>query len=146
MDVRQFKTCLMVHGGDLRRWPEETRRSALRALAQSAELRSLWEAHARFEETLRARGYEEPSSDSGERIIAAVLRRKGRAPFRFFSFLSECFSEFSLPDPLLTGGLILLVGIVIGVLNPIELGFSEPERARESVHLQAFLYDQEEAP
>jgi hypothetical protein len=74
-NLEEFKEKLLVYGADVHKWPRGEREAVLEALETSPELRALLAEEDRFEQVLRTRKYEEPSSDLAERIIAAAQPR-----------------------------------------------------------------------
>jgi hypothetical protein len=142
MDAEQFRECLLVYGADVLRWPDEIRQAGLELLGRSLECRSLQEYHARFEEVLRARRYEEPTPDLARRIISAALRRRKKPSPGLAAFLAACFADFRLPKPVLTAVAVLIVGFVVGFLLSPEQGLVGQEQS----DLQEFLYAAREVP
>jgi hypothetical protein len=143
MDTKEFQENLLVYGADLDQWPEEGRLRGMESLKNSSELQELLREQEEFEKLLKARRYEEPSGNFAERIIAAtLLHQKEKTLSGFRSFFSRLLvEEFRLPKPVLAAVSIsmvtvLLVGFVIGFLNPTGSLMTE----QEQTSLQEFLY------
>jgi len=135
MDAEQFRECLLIHGADVQRWPEEIRRAGIEALDRSLECRSMQEECRQFEAILRSRAFEAPSPDLAFRIVSAAWRRERKASPGVIEFLAACFQDLRLPAPVLTAAAVLILGVVIGLLLP-----TEPVPAdSESAEVQTFL-------
>jgi hypothetical protein len=141
MDAERFRECLLVHGAELHRWPEDIRQSGLDAMERSLECRSLQDECRQFESILRSRVFEDPSQDLAVRIVSAARRTERRASPRVMEFLAACFQDLRLPAPVLTAAAVLIIGVVIGLLLP-----TEPLPAdSESAEVQTFLDSATEA-
>jgi hypothetical protein len=53
----EFRENLLLHGADLRQWPEEARKAGLEWMRESVEPRRLLAEEERFEEILRERRF-----------------------------------------------------------------------------------------
>lgn len=140
MNPKQFKENLLVYGSDVHKWPQDIKQTGLKALQTSAELRVLLADEEHFEQVLKTRKYEEPSSDLAGRIISAsqAKKRVRRGLGRFFS---ELLWEFSLPKPAMTAVYVslifaLIIGFAIGFLDVTGSVSTE----QYQTNLQEFLY------
>jgi hypothetical protein len=143
MDRKEFTNNLLLYGADIHQWPEEVRKAGFAALEASAEIKDLCKEHEYFEKVLRARGYEEPSHDLAERIIASSERHQ-QYPVGLVSFLSALLNDLHFPRQALSTLsvlilLILMVGFAIGFLTPFESSVTD---AQEATNLQSFLYEE----
>lgn len=141
MNPKQFKENLLVYGSDVQKWPQDIKQARLKALQTSAELRVLLAHEEQFEQVLKTRRYEEPSSDLAERIILASQAKKKRVRRSLGRFFSELLWEFSLPRPAMTAVYVsvifaLIIGFAIGFLNVTESVSTE----QYQTNLQEFLY------
>ena len=112
-----------MYGADVRGWPKDIRSSGLKALDSSPELLKLVEEEERFEEVLKTRKYEEPSSNLAGRIVSAALPKKKKAQRNLGVFFSEVLREFSLSRRAFTAVSVsliftLIIGFTIGFSNP----------------------------
>jgi hypothetical protein len=138
MDLKQFKTNVLVHGSDVRNWPEDIRESGQRALDSSAEFRALLGDEERFEAVLKTRRYEEPDRDLAERIISASVYKKKKAQHIFRGFFSDLLWEFSLPGPARTA---VFVSLIVALIIGFAVGFSDPTGTMPAEQYQANLED-----
>jgi len=141
MNPKQFKENLLVYGSDVQKWPQDITQAGLKALQTSAELRVLLAHEEHFEQVLKTRKYEEPSSDLAERIILASQAKKKGVRRSLGRFFSELLWEFSLPKPAITAVYVslifaLIIGFAIGFLNVTESVSTE----QYQTNLQEFLY------
>lgn len=141
MDMKKFEENLLLYGTNVNHWPEEIRQAGLEALESSSEIKALLAEHEHFERVLRARSYEEPSNNLAQRIISASLQQEQKASRSPGSFLSVLLNELHFPKPALTALsmamiLLLIIGFVIGFLNPSDSVLN----AQEETGLHAFLY------
>lgn len=136
MNGKQFKKYLLVYGADVHQWPEDIRGAALEALADSSELRVLRADQEQFESVLKNRSYKEPRSTLAQRIISASLRDQKSESLSRGAFFSELLAGFSLRRWALTVIAVLIIGFIIGVVNPMgSLVAEDPQ-----TNLQEFLY------
>jgi hypothetical protein len=135
MDEKQFKKYLLVYGADVHQWPKEVRGAALEALADSSELRTLQADQAGFEGVLKSRTYQEPRGTLAQRIISASRQDRNGA------FFSELLAGFSLRRWALIAIAVLIIGFIIGLVNPIGSLVAEETQT----NLQEFLYYEGEA-
>jgi hypothetical protein len=135
MDGKEFKRYLLVYGADVHQWPQEIRGAALEALADSSELQALQADYEGFERALKGRSYQEPRGTLAQRIISASLRDRNGA------FLSELLAGFSLRRWALIAIAVLIIGFIIGLVNPLGSLVAEETQT----NLQEFLYYEGEA-
>lgn len=137
--MKKFKENLLLYGANVNHWPEELRQAGLEALESSSEIKALLAEHEHFERVLRARSYETPSNNLAQRIISS-LQQEQKASRSLGSFLSALLNEVRFPKPALTAlsivMILLVIGFVIGFLNPSESVLT----GHEDTSLQAFLY------
>jgi hypothetical protein len=141
MDEKQFKKYLLVYGADVHQWPEEIRGTAVEALADSSELRALQADHEGFEGVLTSRSYQEPPSTLAQRIISASQQGRKRTSLSRGAFFSELLAGFSLRRWALIAIAVLIIGFIIGLVNPIGSLVAEETQT----DLQEFLYYEGEA-
>lgn len=144
MDKKQFKEYLLLYGAEIHSWPEEIMRSGLEALEKSPDFKILLKEHEHFESILNTRTYEKPSNHFTERIISTSLHKKQKS-FTLSSFVSALMNEFRFPKPALTTLsalmiLLLIIGFIIGFLNPL----GSVSTSNDETSLQAFLYYEED--
>lgn len=144
MDKNQFKESLLLYGADLHSWPEEIMREGLEALEKFPDFKLLLMEQEQFETFLHTRKYEKPSNGFAERIISTSLHKKQKSS-AFRSFVSAFTNDFRFPEPVRTAVpvliiLLLVVGFIIGFLNPSE----SVSTANDETNLQAFLYYEED--
>ena len=135
MDAKQFEKYLLVYGADVHQWPEGIRGTALEALAGSSELQALQADHEGFERVLTGRTYQGPRGTLAQRIISASLQDRNGA------FFSELLAGFSLRRWALIAIAVLIIGFIIGLVNPIGSLVAEETQT----NLQEFLYYEGEA-
>jgi hypothetical protein len=142
MDPKHFKENILLYGVDLHQWPGEIRQAGIEALQKSSELQALLAEYEQFERTLKARKYEEPNDNLGQRIVSLSLHQDKKSPFSLGLFLSRLFAgEFYLSKPALIAVSILMIGaLMIGFL----IGFSSPTSTtltdQRQANLQEFLH------
>jgi len=141
MDGKQFKKYLLVYGADVHQWPEEIRGTALEALADSSELQALKADHEDFESVLTSRSYQEPRGTLTQRIISSSLQDRRRASLSHGAFFPELLAGFSLRRWALIAIAVLIIGFIIGLVNPIGSLVAEETQT----DLQEFLYYEGEA-
>ena len=146
MNPKQFKENLLVYGSDVHKWPQDIKQTGLKALQASAELRVLLANEEHFEQVLKTRKYEEPSSDLAERIISASQPKTKKVRRGRSGFFSELLWEFSLPKSAVTAlsvslVLLLIIGFAIGFSNPTGSVSTE----QYQTDLQELLYYEGEA-
>lgn len=137
MNAEQFRECVLFHGADVHRWPDEIRRDGVEALARSIECRSLRDEYAQLEAALGLRSYEEPGTDFARRIISAARPRERRGLRGLTGVLASCFAELRLPAPVLTVAAVLIVGVVVGLLLPAESTLADSEVAESQTFLDS---------
>ena len=95
-----------------------------------------------LESMLRARQVEPVSPDLAERIILRAQRLPQNRTPTLTQWVQRLFAEFHLPRPVyvLTGTLIF--GFVVGLNTPLYTTADDPD----SVHVQSFLYADEDMP
>lgn len=138
MNLKKFKEKLLVYGADVHRWPRGEREAVLKALETSPELRALLAEEDRFEQVLRTRKYEEPSSDLAERIISASQLKTKEVRRSLSGFFSELLWEFGLPKPVLTA---LCVSLVLFLIIGFAIGFSSPTGSVSTEQYQTDLQE-----
>jgi hypothetical protein len=137
MDAEQFHECILIHGADVRRWPEEIRQAGVDALARSIECGSLQEEYVRFEAVLASRAYDAPRPDFARRIIAAAWPRERKGFRGLTELLVSCFRDLRVPAPVVTVTAVLIVGFVVGTLLPVESTLAESDMAEAQTFLDA---------
>ena len=143
MDRTKFTENLLLYGADIHQWPEEAKKAGLAALEVSTEIQGLYREHARFEEVLRGRRYEEPSKNLAQKIIAKAVKQEKQS-VGLGTFISALLNDFHFHRPALSKIsvvilMILIIGFAIGFLNPLD---SSILNAQEETNLQSFLYDE----
>jgi hypothetical protein len=141
MNLKEFREKLLVYGADVHKWPRGTREAGLKALENSAECRALLAEEERFEQALKTRRYEEPSSDLAERIISASRPKAKEARRNFGRFFSDLLREFGLPRPALVA---LSVSLFLFFIIGFAVSFSNSTRSvsteQDQTDLQELLY------
>jgi hypothetical protein len=146
MDPQQFKENILLHGADLNHWPEEIRQGGVESLRNSSELQALLAEQEQFEEVLKTRKYEEPSSNLVERIVSLSCHQEERSPSGVVLYLSRLFAEeFFLPKPaLILISILMIVALGVGVF----IGVSSSTRAtltdQRQANIQEFLHYEED--
>lgn len=141
MDPKQFKEYMLIHGTDIRGWPEDIRTRGLKALDASLELKALLKDEERFERVLKERRYEDPSPELAERIISASRQKKDKRLYSIAGFFSDLFWEFGVPNRALAA---VSVSVLVALILGFAIGFFYPSGAISSeqnqINLEAFLY------
>ena len=145
MDKNQFKENLLLHGSDIRSWPEEIIRAALEALENSPDLKALIKEQEHLESFLNTRRYENPSNDFAERIISASLHKK-QSSFTLSAFVSALMGEFRFPKPALTTISVLILLLAVGFITGFFIPSEYVSTPNDETSLQAFLYYEEDIP
>jgi hypothetical protein len=142
MDPKKFKENLLLYGTDLHKWPEVERQAGAELLRHSPELQASFAEQEEFESILKARKFEEPSSNLAQRIVFLSVGQDKEAPSRLDSFLSNLFAdEFYLPKPAF---IVFSIFMVTVLLTGFFIGFSNPTGStstdQRQANLQAFLH------
>jgi hypothetical protein len=145
MNPEEFGQKLLVYGADVQAWPRGEREAGLRALEDSADLRSLLAEEERFEEILKTRRHEEPSGDLAARIVSASQRKGKQERRSLIRFFSDLLWEFGLPRPALIAlsvsiVLLFIIGFAVSFSSFMEAGSADQYQA----DLQELLYDEGE--
>ena len=97
---------------------------------------------------LRARRAPTPSADLAARIVREARRTPQQRPVSLAQALGEAlerlFAELRLPRPAVALGAALIVGIAAGWAVPFDSAEAEAEDDVDVVHVESFLYPDED--
>ncbi len=95
----------------------------------------------KLEALLRSRGAPPPSGDLAARIVREARRIPQRQRVSFLDALAQLFADLPLPRPAVALAATLIVGMVAGWTAP----FDGADDEVDAVHVESFLYPDEEA-
>ena len=119
MNKNEFVRYLELYGSDVSRWPGEVQIHANAAIEKQPELVELLKQERDFESILDLRKVENHSTDFQNRIISTAAKRDSQISTKrkpLWSYLNEGFSCLKIPKPVISLGIILIIGITIGYL------------------------------
>lgn len=94
----------------------------------------------KLEALLRSRRIDPASPDLAERIVLQARQIPQNQTIPLTQWMMRLFNEFHLPRPMYVFACTLILGIVVGFTSPL----NTPTDEVDAVHVQSFLYADED--
>lgn len=95
----------------------------------------------KLDEMLKSRRLEPAGPDLAQRIILKAQQTRQNQTIPLTEWMKRLFAEFHLPRPAYVIACALILGILVGLYNPLDTATDDAD----PVYLQSFLYADEEA-